>query len=60
MSKELPKVYYKMLPKSEYWGRECFLITKSEHPLWLEKDTFSDDDMSMGSTQVHFILDETA
>lgn len=52
---QLPKVLYKEISPDIVKGREFFKVVKSESPFWKVGETFSDDDMSMGSRQVRFV-----
>lgn len=54
MKKEKPLVLYKELPSDQVLGRDFFQVVESRSEYWKAGDTFSDDDMSMGSTQVKF------
>lgn len=49
-----PLVFYTELAQPK--GRQFFEVTRSESPLWPVGTKFSDDDMSMGSKQVLFIM----
>ena len=49
-----PRVFYKEISDSDTRGRETFVVIESESKFWPVGETFSDDDMSMGSRQVEF------
>jgi hypothetical protein len=52
---QLPVVMYKEISPDMTQGREFFQVVQSQSPFWKVGDTFSDDDMSMGSRQVRFV-----
>jgi len=49
-----PRVFFKEIPQAEVIGREFFQVVETESDHWEVGDTFSDDDMSMGSSEVFF------
>jgi len=49
-----PIVSYTEIPKDQVFGRHFFKVVASQDPEWKVGDTFSDDDMSMGSFSVDF------
>lgn len=51
-----PIVTYVEIPESQVIGREFFKVVASEDSGWPVGETFSDDDMSMGSVSVRFVL----
>lgn len=56
-STQRPIVVYKELSPDMVRGRGFFQVVQSQSPFWKVGETFSDDDMSMGSQQVRFILE---
>lgn len=53
----LPIVMYKEISPDMLRGRHFYQVVQSQSPFWKVGETFSDDDMSMGSRQVRFISD---
>lgn len=51
-------VEYKEVSPDMVKGRGFYQVVQSQSPFWKVGETFSDDDMSMGSQQVRFILAE--